>query len=67
MDTLKTKKLQNQLTPYLFSFQYFVRPFGVASTAMYCVHVLIDKLCMYILVWNGRTHLANNTGELPKI
>ena len=65
MDTPKTK-LQNQTTSYLISFQHFVHPPGVASTARY--RVLIGKMwSIYILLWNGRTHLMNNTHELPWI
>jgi len=41
MDTLKPK-LQNQITSYFISFQYFVHPPGVAATARY--RVLIDNL-----------------------
>jgi len=41
LDTLKTKKLQNQIT-YLISCQFFVHSPGVASTARY--RVLIDKM-----------------------
>ena len=38
------QKLQNQITSYLISFQYFVHPLGVASTARYLV--FIDKMCL---------------------
>ena len=42
MDTLK-QKLQDQIM-YLISFQYFVHPPDVASTARHCV--LIDTMCL---------------------
>jgi len=39
------QKLQNQIM-YLISFQYFVHPPGVTSTARY--RVLIDTMCLWI-------------------
>ena len=64
MYTLKTKKLQDQITSYLSSVQYFVHPPGVAYAAMW--PVLIDKRCLSMYC-NGRIHLMNNTRELPEI
>jgi len=50
MDTLKTK-LQNQITSYLISFQYFVHPPGVASTVS-TVYSLITCVYEYtVLEW----------------
>ena len=59
MDTLKTKTAKSNHV--VFNFVSLIHPPGVASTARYRVH--IDK--MYILWWNDRIHLMNNTSELP--
>ena len=39
---------------YLISFQYFLHPLGVASTARY--HELVDIMRLWLQLWNGRTH-----------
>ena len=44
------QKLKNQITSCLISFQYFVHPPGVASTARYCV--LIDNMCLWKYTWS---------------
>ena len=63
MDTLKT--LQHHIHAIFNSFQYFVQPPGVGSTARYCV--FIDKMSMNILLRNGHTHLTKSTHEFPDV